>query len=121
MVHGIALFIIHFIRQIRPNTNNNYFLNLFKIFIVFNFVSLSWIFFRSPDLYIAFDMFAALTDFSFNNFKIVKDNQFYLLLILIFLIISLLFLSSMQINDLPNDGTFSIKSTNNSFSLSIDL
>jgi alginate O-acetyltransferase complex protein AlgI len=86
MIHGIALFTIHFIRQMRPNTNNNYFLNLFKIFIVFNFVSLSWIFFRSPDLYIAFDMFAALTDFSFSNVKIVKDNQFYLLLILIFLI-----------------------------------
>ena len=79
---------MHFLHKIRKFTINNYAYNFFKIFLVFNFVSLSWIFFRSPDLNVAFNMAAALFDFSFKNIEvIIKDNQFYLLLIIIFLIL----------------------------------
>ncbi|MDC1066116.1 hypothetical protein OAQ86_06835 [Candidatus Pseudothioglobus singularis] len=86
LIHGLALFIMYALRRIIRIRINNFAYNFFKIFLVFNFVSLTWIFFRSPDTTVAFNMFSALNGLSFVNYEtLIKNNQFYILLIIIFL------------------------------------
>jgi D-alanyl-lipoteichoic acid acyltransferase DltB (MBOAT superfamily) len=87
LLHGLALAFTHVFRATQKTTVNNNAWKILKIFLVFNFISLSWIFFRSPDLTVALDMITALSVHNFENIDIfLQKNLFYFLLIAVFLI-----------------------------------
>lgn len=86
LLHGLALAFTHVFRTTQKTTVNNNAWRILKIFLVFNFISLSWIFFRSPDLTVALDMITALSVHDFENINIfLQNNLFYFLLITVFL------------------------------------
>jgi len=86
LVHGITLAAYHLLFSKKPKEQDSKFSRSLKVFFMFNFISLTWIFFRSPDIDTAITIIGSFSNFGDLSLgAFFNDNIFYIILIVIFL------------------------------------
>jgi len=93
LLHGLFLTIYHYWQHFKIKNgiyfNNNIFAIIISIFLVFNSVCISWIFFRANNLEVAFNILKAMFNFKYffsyfsSTYLFLKTDFVYFIIILL--------------------------------------